>query len=94
MEKEIMMRSNWMLMENVKNVLNRPVEWLRQYYGSVMGREVNMRQTWTLIEVQTAFFAGIMPADYSLLLRAVFCGWFLLALKRCKRMFAEQNQNI
>jgi len=86
MEKQITIQSTWMLLENVKNVANRPVEWLRQYYSSVLERDINMRQTWNLIEVQTAFFAGIMPANYSLWLRAACCAWFLFALKRCRRM--------
>lgn len=58
------MQSTWMLLENVKQVANRPAEWLRQYYSSVLERDINMRQTWSLIEVQAAFFAGIMPANY------------------------------
>lgn len=87
MEKQITMQSTWMLMENVKKVANLPVEWLRQYYSSVLERDINMRQTWSLIEVQVAFFAGIMPANYSLLLRAAFCTWFLMALKRCRGLF-------
>lgn len=86
MEKQITIQSTWMLLENVKNVANRPVEWLRQYYSSVLERDINMRQTWNLIEVQAAFFIGIMPANYSLWLRAACCAWFLWALKRCRRM--------
>jgi len=86
MEKQMTIQSTWMLLENVTNVANRPVEWLRQYYSSVLERDINMRQTWSLIEVQTAFFAGIMPANYSLWLRAACCAWFLWALKRCRRM--------
>lgn len=86
MEKQMTMQSTWMLLENVKQVANRPVEWLRQYYSSVLERNINMRQTWSLIEVQTAFFAGIMPANYSLWLRAACCVWFLIALKRCHRL--------
>lgn len=86
MEKQMTMQSTWMLLENVKNVANRPVEWLRQYYSSMLERDINMRQTWSLIEVQTAFFAGIMPANYSLWLRAACCAWFLMALKRCRRL--------
>ena len=82
MEKQITMQSTWMLMENVKKVANRPVEWLRQYYSSVLERDINMRQTWSLIEVQVAFFAGIMPANYR-----AFCAWFLMALKRCRSLF-------
>ena len=86
METQITMQGTWMLLENVKNVVNRPVEWLRQYYSSVLERNINMRQTWSLIEVQTAFFAGIMPANYSLWLRTACCVWFLIALKRCRRL--------
>ena len=86
MEKQRTMQSTWMLLENVKQVANRPAEWLRQYYSSVLERKINMRQTWSLIEVQAAFFAGIMPANYSLWLRAACCVWFLMALKRCRRL--------
>lgn len=86
MEKQIAMQGTWMLLENVKNAVNRPVEWLRQYYSAIMEKELNRHQTWSLLEVQTAFFMGIMPANYSLWLRAAFCAWFLLALKRYRRL--------
>ena len=86
-DMQISSGSTTMLIENMKKSLKRPAEWLRQYYSAVMEREINDRQTWSLIEVQTAFFAGIMPADYSLLLRAACCLWFYLALKRCRRLF-------
>ena len=86
MEKQITMQSTWMLMENVKKVANRPVEWLRQYYSSVLERDINMRQTWSLIEVQVAFFAGIWNAIVSTVIRAACCVWFLMALKRCRRL--------
>lgn len=81
---------------NVKNVsetikkvlfvLNMPLRWLSKYYSSVLEREVNMRQTKALTEAQLAFFALVMPADYSLLLRIAACIWFVLVLRRCRNL--------
>ena len=67
--------------------LSMPVRILSGYYSSVLGREVSIKQTWALIEVQTAFFAGIFPADISVFVRLLMAAWFLYALGRCKKMF-------
>ena len=40
--------------------MSAPVRWLRGYYSNITGRELSTRQTWSLIEAQTAFFLGIM----------------------------------
>lgn len=72
---------------NVVNKLNAPLRLFRQYYSYVLGRDVDMRQTRLLTEVQAAFFLFIMPADYSLVLRAASCLWFIVALRKCRNMF-------
>ena len=62
-----------------------PARLLARYYSSVLERDITMRQTWRLIEVQIAFFAGIFPADFSVALRLLAAAWFISALLRCKR---------
>lgn len=67
-----------------------PARLLARYYSSVLEREVTMRQTWRLIEVQIAFFAGIFPADISVALRLLSAAWFISALLRCKRALSAK----
>lgn len=64
--------------------VSTPVRLLARYYSSVLEREVTMNQTWHLIEVQTAFFAGIFPADISVVVRLLAFVWFVSAIVRCK----------
>lgn len=66
--------------------LDAPLIMLGKYYSYVLEHEVDMRQTKVLTEVQAAFFLFIMPADYSLLLRAAACAWFIVTLRRCRRL--------
>jgi len=92
MEKQVMMttdRTGWDdFLKTVKKAAGLPsavIEMLRGYYSAVLEREVTTPQTYALLEVQAAFIAGVMPAGYPLALRAAFCAWFLLSLRRCRR---------
>ena len=51
------------MMKKCVEKMSTPLRWLRGYYSDMTGRRLTMRQTWSLIEAQTAFFLGIMPAD-------------------------------
>ena len=62
-----------------------PVRLLAKYYSAVLEREVTTKQAWHLIEVQSAFFAGIFPADLSATFRLLAIFWFVSALLRCKK---------
>lgn len=64
-----------------------PVRLLAGYYSSVLGKEVSMRQTRLIIEAQAAFFAGIFPADFSIVARLLFIAWFISAARRCRKAF-------
>ena len=44
------------MMSKVAESVNRPVNLLRTYYAQVLERDLNMHQTWALIEAQVAFF--------------------------------------
>ena len=71
-------------LSEVANALRLPVELLRKYYAKVLERELSMRQTWLLINVQAAFVFAAVPVDGPWLLRIACCGWLLHALLKCK----------
>ncbi len=73
------------LVKGIKEWFSTPVRLLAAYYSSVLGRKVTMRQAWLLIETQTAFFAGVFPADINIALRLMFVAWFVTAVMRCKK---------
>ena len=75
-------------LSRIVEMVNRPVNLLRQYYAQVLERELNMRQTWALIEAQVAFFLGVMPVGYAFVLRAVALLWLVVAVKKCRRLLA------
>lgn len=64
-----------------------PIEWLRQYYSHVLEREVSTRQTWLLINAQTAFVFAAFPVNGPFLLRVACCAWFAHAVWRCRKAF-------
>lgn len=78
------MRSGAGVMMALAQLAIVPVEQLRGYYGRVLERELNMRQTWLLIQAQLAFACAVLPVESPLLLRAACCGWFLYAVLRCR----------
>ncbi|MBR7018678.1 MAG: ATP-binding protein [Prevotella sp.] len=95
MNKEMILttrQSIWQAMADKMNyfsdVIIRPIEMLRDYYSLVLERNLNMRQTWALIEAQAAFFLGILPVGYAFILRAVALVWFIIALKKCRKLLA------
>ena len=71
---------------------NGPARMLRKYYSDVTGQELSMRQTWSLIEAQTAFFLGIMPANFTLVLRIVLLTWAVVAVKKCSKFLSANEQ--
>lgn len=68
----------------IKKAATNPIEWLRQYYSSVLEREVSMRQTLRYVHAQLAFFMGVFPTYDSLLVHAAVGVWALWALLRCR----------
>ena len=62
------------------------IEWLSHYYSTVLERPVSKRLTWALLEAQTAFFLGIVPAAVPMIVRLIALGWFFVAVKRCRRL--------
>ena len=88
MEKNIALIENTNLSEQLQRIANAvrmPVEQLRNYYSKVLERNLNMRQTWSLLNAQAAFFFAAFPADGPLMLRAACCLWFLHAVMKCRR---------
>lgn len=75
-------------LSRIVEMVNRPVNLLRQYYAQVLERDLNMHQTWALIEAQVAFFLGVMPVGYAFVVRAVALLWLVVAVKKCRRLLA------
>lgn len=76
-------------LNKMMQIMLRPMEWLQRYYADVVGKPVSRRLTWQLVKVQTIFFAGIFPANVSLVLRAALLVWLVVELKKCRRMLGE-----
>ena len=73
------------LVKGIAGWFSTPVRLLASYYSSILGKKVSVRQTWLLVEVQTAFFAGIFPVDMSIVLGLMFVAcslWLLCVAKR------------
>lgn len=68
-----------------------PLRLIRSYYSMVLEREVSQRQANAITEAQLAFFAFVLPADYSLLLRAAACAWLLFSVRKVRRMMADEK---
>lgn len=96
MEKNIALQQNDIRVFNTKQVQTKraissikkaatyPIEWLRQYYSSVLEREVSMGQTLRYIHAQLAFFMGVFVSYDSLLVHAAVGVWALWAIIRCR----------
>ena len=84
MEKNITLPVETNIWKDVTDKLAMPIDWLRRYYGSVVGKEITMRQTALLLNVQAAFAMSALPVEGPLVVRLACCGWFVYALKRCK----------
>lgn len=73
------------ILDTIKKAATNPIEWLRQYYSSVLEREVTTGQTLRYVHAQLAFLAGVFPAYDSLLVHLGVCAWALWAILRCIR---------
>lgn len=64
------------LVKSTKKAVTSPFEWLRQYYSSILGSEVTMRQTLRYLHAQVAFVMAAFFTYESLLVHA----WFIATL--------------
>lgn len=63
-----------------------PMHLLRRYYSYVLEREVTMRETRLLTEVQAAAFMFIFPVECPVVVRMAALIWAFVALKKCKKL--------
>ena len=63
----------------------RPIVALAALYRRLLEEPVSPRHTLHLLNAQAAILAVIFPADFSLMLRAIFLLWMILALLGCRR---------
>ena len=54
--------------------------WLRQYYSSILGSEVTMRQTLRYLHAQVAFVMAAFITYNSLLVHVAVFVWFIVTL--------------
>ncbi|MGN0068327.1 MAG: ATP-binding protein [Prevotella sp.] len=73
------------LLTALTNTFKSPVEWLRQYYCSVLNRPFTMRQTLLLVNAQAAFFFTVFPVAGPWLLRLACAVWMVHALLKCRK---------
>lgn len=63
-----------------------PLELTRNYYSSVLEKQISLKQTLLLLETQIAFFLGVFSVDATpLLLKGAFAAWFLWGVLKCKK---------
>lgn len=74
------------LVKKAANMLNTPLRLLGRYYSHVIERDLDMRQTKAITEVQIAFFATVLPAEMPILLHLAACVWFIMSLKKCRSL--------
>ncbi|MCR5131149.1 MAG: ATP-binding protein [Prevotella sp.] len=87
MNKEMTIRTNVSkpnFVQMAAKAVRMPVEMLCKYYSDVLERELNLRQTWLLINAQLAFTFAVLPFESPLFLRAAACIWFLHAVLKCR----------
>jgi len=72
------------MISRVSAKLQQPIGMLSKYYSDILGKDINMHQTWQLLKVQAIFFAGILPANYPIIIRVLLLVWLISALKKIK----------
>ena len=75
------------VMNAAKNFVKKPFVAMRNYYSSVIGKEVTPRQAWLITEIQLTFMTVALPVDMSLVLRALAVVWFISSAIRTKASF-------
>lgn len=90
MEKQMTMTANTETVRKASDVIRRiantvsiPMRMLRRYYSYVLKHEVSNAEARAITEAQLAFFATILPADISIMIRIAACVWFVVAVKKC-----------
>ena len=87
MKTEITMKREGQLTRRVASFIDvlvgslmLPIGWFRSYYSSCLGKEISLRQTFSLLHVQIAFLFAVFATGCSVLLHVVFIAWFAAAL--------------
>lgn|SRR5574344_559904 len=92
MEKEILFNGNVLvakrdvhLFKGIVSLIKLPILKLMQYYSYILGKDITIKQTLLLLNVQFAFLFAVFPVNLSIVLRVVFAVWFITALLQCGR---------
>ena len=67
----------------IKKTATAPLEWLRQYYSSVLERNVTQGETVRYLHAQLAFVVAVFATYDSLLVHMAAMAWAAWALLRC-----------
>lgn len=62
-----------------------PLQSLSTFYSRLLEMHVTPLQTFRLLHAQLAFLALVFPCSFSVLVRFLFLGWFVLCVLRCRR---------
>ncbi len=69
---------------NLMKAVRTPLMAVANYYGRVLEREISIRQTLCLLNVQMAFVMTVFTGS-ALLVKLLCLVWFVSAVLRCKR---------
>ena len=87
MNKEMSINAREERMNLVMNAIAmaaaRPLTALKDYYGSVLNKNMSTKQTLCLLNAQFAFIVNVF-AGCSLMMRAFLLAWLVGALLKCK----------
>lgn len=81
----ILQNDERMLLSAMAQTVRKPFVWLTNYYSKILGKEMNIKETLLLLNVQFAFLFTVFPISCSLFLRALCLYWFCHALMTCKK---------
>ena len=82
-EMTIMPRKQVATLEVMKQMAERPLTALAEYYGDVLGRRLDSRQTLHLVGAQLSFLLTVF-VSMSLPLRVLCLAWFVGSVLKCR----------
>ena len=85
MKQTMILQNDERMLLNVAQTVRKPFVWLANYYSKILGKEIHIKETLLLLNVQCAFLFTVFPINCSLFLRAPCLYWFCHALMTCKK---------
>lgn len=84
MNNEVTLKASKNSFSNLLFVSKSPLKWLSSYYGQVLERPINIRQTLHLLHAQVAAFMTIFPVNGPMFFRLFCLFWLVSAVLKCR----------